>query len=242
MATKENNGELDFSNTSNPTAKTLRRKARPHEASSRLLLALLAGFGAAFLLAILLLASRLDDPGGSDADAFLSEQVALGQASPALMMHDKKSRLLGGIERLKSGYRKRLEKFHKLSNRDGPLPLDEVVQEAADSLDAVADGLQKDQHGSATNLKRDFVDKLRATEHNKHESMEQRFAGHLVPRVPPLPPHLMAAQLFGSQIANETISGKPTIAGITAIMQGFLAAVHEMEVKHKSSTAHQVCF
>ena len=101
-------------------------------------------------------------------------------------------------------------------------------------------------------IKHDFLDMLKDEKNdskNPHESMAQRFGSdpdqqheppYLQPRLPPLPPHLLAAELFGQHIITDTLTGNPTIAGITAILQTFLTNIHAMEVQHKSSTAHEV--
>ena len=102
--------------------------------------------------AILLLASRLEtdtgldynsDGAASEANQFFLEEVAQGHASPALMMRnaktDRRSKLVGTIERLKSGYQQRLDKFNGLISQKGigDSALDRIVGEAVDNLDKV---------------------------------------------------------------------------------------------------------
>lgn len=249
-ATKENNGELDFPNRAPSEGSSKRRKSRPSDSSSKLLIALLAGAGAAFLLAILLLAARLDADGSSssntaEADQFFLEEVAQGHASPALMLHDAQNRrrgkLLTAIDRLKSGYQQRLHKFQRLAG-DGEAgdAMGRVVSEAVHDLDEIEGAIEG---RGAMPEKRDVLAALHSHDGGgRHESMAQRFeeAPHLRPLVPPLPPHLMATDLFGEQIATDAIEGRPTIAGIVAILQTFLSHVHAMEVEKKSAAAHQV--
>jgi len=73
---------------------------------------------------------------------------------------------------------------------------------------------------------------------NDGESQQQ--PPHLYPRMPHLPPHVMSVDLFGEQIMTDTIQGKPTIAGIIAVMQTFLQHIHAMEVEKRDATAHEV--
>jgi hypothetical protein len=253
MAVKENNGELDFPNRAPSEGSTKqRRKSRPSDSSSRLLIALLGGAGAAFLLAILLLAARLDPEGSSssnnaEADQFFLEEVAQGHASPDLMLHDAQNRrrgkLLTAIDRLKSGYQERLHKFERLAGGDAGDAMGQVVNEAVEHLDEIEGAIEgRRPMPQKEDVKRDFLAALDSPESGHHESMAQRFEAppHLRPLVPPLPPHLMAAELFGEQIVTDTLGGRPTIAGIVAILQTFLSHVHAMEVEKKSAAAHQV--
>ena len=57
---------------------------------------------------------------------------------------------------------------------------------------------------------------------------------HLVPLFPPMPPHTQAVDLFGEGIITDTLShGRPTVAGVIAILQRFLARLHAMLVAKK---------
>ena len=64
---------------------------------------------------------------------------------------------------------------------------------------------------------------------------------HLYPYFPPMPPHIMAEDLFGKEIITDTLAhNKPTIAGIIAILQRFLRDLHQLLVDNRDSTAHVV--
>ena len=67
-------------------------------------------------------------------------------------------------------------------------------------------------------------------------------APHLYPHFPPMPPHTMAEDLFGEEIIINTLShGKPTIAGVIAILQRFLRRLHQMLVENRDApTADEV--
>jgi hypothetical protein len=277
MSEKENIGEFGFAkSTSKPTTNGTkkRRRTNPDDSTGKLLIALLAGAGAAFLLAILVLMSRLDTggPGFPDGsatktgvdDQIYLEEVAQGHASPALMLHgstkDRQSKLISAIERLKGGYKNRLDRFEKMTGmkKDKNNPMERIVQEAVDGLDGM-EGVLTDKGKSLpkkVDIKHDFLEMLKEGNEGDavhHESMAERYgvkpaaevavddkAPHLYPRFPPLPPHLMAAEKFGPQIITDTLQNKPTIAGIIAILQTFLSHIHAMEVKERDSTAHQV--
>ena len=61
-------------------------------------------------------------------------------------------------------------------------------------------------------------------------------APHLYPHFPPMPPHTMAEDLFGEEITTNTLShGKPTIAGVIAILQRFLRRLHQMLVENRDA-------
>lgn len=62
---------------------------------------------------------------------------------------------------------------------------------------------------------------------------DSEHAPHLYPRFPPLPPHTMALDLFGEGVIDDVLSGKPTVAGIIAILQRFLTNLHAMLVVQK---------
>ena len=248
---KENNGDLNFQNSSSSSSSDRRKKSRSSrhhdDSTGKLLIALLGGAGAAFLLAILVLASRLEaDPSSSNwaADQMMMEEVAQGHASPALMLTQRRTKLADGIERLKRSYRSRLDSFKRLAGSD-VAAMDRLVQDGVQGLDAVEGALNGDGAlPDRPHLKRDFVDALNESPGGvRHESMAERFElkqPHLDPRLPPLPPHLMAEDLFGPGIVRDTLAGEPTLAGIVAILQSFLASVHAMEVRNRDATAHTV--
>jgi hypothetical protein len=57
---------------------------------------------------------------------------------------------------------------------------------------------------------------------------------HLKPIFPPMPPHVMAEDLFGQDIITNALShDKPTMAGIIAILQRFLRNLHQMLLEQK---------
>jgi [Skp1-protein]-hydroxyproline N-acetylglucosaminyltransferase len=61
-------------------------------------------------------------------------------------------------------------------------------------------------------------------------------APHLYPHFPPMPPHIMAEDLFGEEIITNTLSyDKPTIAGVVAILQRFLRKLHQMLVENRDA-------
>lgn len=249
-STKENRGDLEFQSTTSsvPDRRKKTRASRHHDDSTgKLLIALLGGAGAAFLLAILVLASRLEaDPSSSTsaAEQMMMEEVAQGHASPALMLTQRRAKLVDGIERLKKGYRSRLDSFKRLTGND-VVAMDQLVQDGVENLDAVEGALNGDGTlPDRPHLKRDFINALQNDPSGvRHESMAERFEPiqpHLNPRFPPLPPHLMAEELFGPGIIRDTLGGEPTVAGIVAILQSFLASIHAMEVRNRDATAHTV--
>ncbi len=67
-----------------------------------------------------------------------------------------------------------------------------------------------------------------------NDKVDEKSLPHLYPHFPPMPPHTMAVDLFGEDIITNTIShNQPTIAGIIAILQRFLAKLHQMLVENK---------
>ncbi|KAL7465188.1 hypothetical protein ACHAXS_005520 [Conticribra weissflogii] len=240
--------------------------------TTRIIVALLAGAGAAFLLALTILMSRLESQelrngllksnvGGAKGvdDQVILEEVSQGHASLGIgagLRQKKESKrreqLVEEIEKAKHVYGKVAEKFGKLTGAKDGNVLDSIVGEAVGEMNHIEGELKGTKHrGNSVDILHDFKDLLHK---NKDEEVQRKnqlrhqntdgeaeFAPHLYPRFPPLPPHLKAEEIFGSDIIDDTLSGeKPTIAGIIAILQGFLGKLHQLLIDKKHATAPEV--
>eukprot|EP00970_Alexandrium_tamarense_P018626 scaffold13357_cov194-Alexandrium_tamarense.AAC.3 len=204
-------------------------------------------------------------------DQIYLEEVAQGRASPALRQKDRQNKLVSQIEKLKHHYTDKMDRFSRLTGLKEGNPLEKIVNEAVDNLNGMEDvmeGKKGKKMPGKVDIKGDFIEMLHrdkqeemAGKLHKHETMEEvakrkndeaaaaggggegedNKAPHLYPKFPPLPAHVMAEELFGTQIITDTLSyNKPTIAGIIAILQRFLRDIHQMEVEKRDATAQQV--
>mmetsp|Transcript_11927 Transcript_11927/g.22081 ORF Transcript_11927/g.22081 Transcript_11927/m.22081 type:complete len:688 (+) Transcript_11927:101-2164(+) len=206
-----------------------------------------------------LLNSNVGGTPGVDDQIYL-EEVAQGHASPALLQQDRKkdrqNRLVKHIGEMESVYDRHLKKFDKMFNLPKGNPLDLIVHEGKAQLEGMKHAMEgKGKLPEHIDLESDFKDaidkdnqkekrrkeKRAKREREKYESADLSLQDgngekppHLYPLFPPMPPHIMAADLFGEQIITNTLShDKPTVAGIVAILQRFLRNLHQMLVDNK---------
>jgi len=209
-----------------------------------------------------LLNSNVGGARGVD-DQIMQEEVAQGHASLGLLgskdrIKDRQHKLISQMKAMKKGYDTKLEKFTRLAGLKPGNPLEKIVHEGEAQLMGVVKALKGEgEMPKHVHLIEDFKDaihegndkvKQRKINRAKKErveydesSDESKAAPHLYPHFPPMPPHLMAEDLFGTEIITNTLShNKPTIAGVVAILQRFLRDLHQLLVDNRDSTAHVV--
>ena len=140
----------------------------------KIVLALIAGAGSAFLLAIILLASRLEN------------------------VIDEQRHQEVGIPQLPGGTKMTTTNNNAVAVND------------------------------SRSLVRSSVEKMDSSSVTANKPIKDRLF------FPALPPHLMAEELYGSEIVSNLLErNEPTIAGIIALMQRFLLKYHNLLIKHR---------
>ena len=178
----------------------LKRGTKPNanDGGAKIIVALLAGAGAAFLLALILLMSRLESEestngllnsnvGGAKGvdDAIYLEEVAQGHASPFLlpkgdqqqqMVAHRQSKLMQHIAKVKGVYDRKLHKFERAFNLPKDNPLGKIIHEGEDQLEGMAKALggkgqMMPQHA---NLVGDFKDAIHKDNERDAKRREKR--------------------------------------------------------------------
>ncbi|KAL9180392.1 hypothetical protein ACHAXT_008362 [Thalassiosira profunda] len=187
---KGNAGDFGFpENGSKAKARRKPRRSTPkHDGGAKIMIALLAGAGAAFLLALVLLMSRLEAEEGSNGllnsnvggargvdDQILAEEVAEGHASPALLQQDRQrkraNKLVQHIHKVKGVYDKKLAKFKRAFDLPDGNPLERVIHEGEAEMDGIANALQgKGKKLKHKDLQKDFKDAI----HEDNEKFDRR--------------------------------------------------------------------
>ena len=186
---KGNKGDFVFpvSSTKPPKRKRV-GSGKSVDGGAKIIIALLAGAGAAFLLALMMLMSRLEaeemsngllntNVGGAKGidDQIISEEIAQGHASIGLMSKDRqkerRNKLVTQMKTMKKGYDKKLAKFTRMAGLKPGNPLEKMVHEGESHLGDVVKALNGEgKMPGRIDLKKDFRDAI----HEDNEKIKKR--------------------------------------------------------------------
>lgn len=236
-----------------------KRRARAHDDGHvKVILALIMGAGGAFLLALLLLMSRLETDEASNGllnsnvggvagvdDAIAAEEGGGGlrpDASQGERQRAREGRIVSQLHSMRRAYGEKAKKIERMFNLPEDHPFDRLMNEGVKELGQIerAAGGKGDMP-KRHDLGKEFRADLEAAKEKEAKARKDHRAKkeappdsadrppHLYPKFPPMPPHTMAVDLFGESIITDTLShDKPTIAGVIAILQRFLGNLHAM--------------